>query len=185
MKKTIKIECPDGYKPIYNTETNNLEFVPETIIDKVKTYEDACDVLGIAPIPLKWNQTLNAMYKLQIILNALNNDHKFDLLTGKIWYPWVQFFRVKSMPKNAKIIGQFRYQDENFALVGGLAVSGGNAGLSYFYSDYGVSDASSLVGIFACKSKKIAEYVSTQFGKLIFTACFTIHFDEQEFEWIN
>ena len=27
MKKTIEIECPDGYKPIYNAETGNVEIV--------------------------------------------------------------------------------------------------------------------------------------------------------------
>lgn len=29
----------------------------------------------------------------------------------------------------------------------------------------------------ACKSEEIAKYVSTQFGKLVFDACFARHFD--------
>ena len=44
MKKTIEIECPDGYKPIYNAETGN---VPENIMGLIKTYEDARDYLSI------------------------------------------------------------------------------------------------------------------------------------------
>lgn len=39
MKKTIEIECPDGYKPIYNAETGNVEIVPENIMGLIKTYE--------------------------------------------------------------------------------------------------------------------------------------------------
>lgn len=27
MKKTIEIECPDGYKPVYNAETGKVEIV--------------------------------------------------------------------------------------------------------------------------------------------------------------
>lgn len=47
MKKTIEIECPDGYKPIYNAETGNVEIVPENIMGLIKTYEDARDYLSI------------------------------------------------------------------------------------------------------------------------------------------
>lgn len=36
-----------------------------------------------------------------------------------------------------------------------------------------------------CKSKEIAEYVSTQFGKLVFDACFARHFKGEEFEWLD
>lgn len=46
MKKTIEIECPDGYKPIYNAETGNVEIVPENIMGRIRTYEDAVNYLG-------------------------------------------------------------------------------------------------------------------------------------------
>lgn len=186
MKKTIEIECPDGYKPVYNAETGKVEIVSEDITARVQTYEDACkimsrDVYGNVPA----NFSVDALRKLHVILDALNEGHKFNLLTGTIWYPWVRFFRMKSVPKDAEVIGHFSYQGEKFALVGGSASDGGAAGLGSFNSDHGVGFADSAVGMLACKSEEIAKYVSTQFGKLVFDACFARHFEGKEFEWLD
>lgn len=186
MKKTIEIECPDGYKPIYNAETGNVEIVPENIMGRIRTYEDAVNYLGcVTRDTIYYNRSVNSLAKLQTVLDALNEGHKFNLLTGTIWYPWVRFFRMKSVPKDAEVIGHFRYQGEKFALVGGNASYGGNAGLSFFDSGFGVGDAISGVGMLACKSEEIAEYVSTQFGKLVFEACFARHFNVGEFKWLD
>lgn len=179
MKKTI--ECPDGYKPIYNAETGNVEIVPENIMGRIRTYEDAVNYLRCDTI--YYNRSVNSLAKLQTVLDALNEGHKFNLLTGTIWYPWVRFFRMKSVPKDAEVIGHFRYQGEKFALVCGRAVYGGYEGLSYFGSNVGY--AGSAVGMLACKSEEIAKYVSTQFGKLVFDACFARHFKGEEFEWLD
>lgn len=186
MKKTIEIECPDGYKPVYNAETGKVEIVSEDITARVQTYEDACkimsrDVYGNVPA----NFSVDALRKLHVILDALNEGHKFNLLTGTVWYPWVRFFRMKSVPKDAEVIGHFSYQGEKFALVGGDATIGGSAGLGFFTSSHGVGSASSFVGMLACKSEEIAKYVSTQFGKLVFDACFARHFEGKEFEWLD
>ena len=186
MKKTIEIECPDGYKPVYNAETGKVEIVSEDITARVQTYEDACkimsrDVYGNVPA----NFSVDALRKLHVILDALNEGHKFNLLTGTVWYPWVRFFRMKSVPKDAEVIGHFRYQGEKFALVGGYADFGGSAGLGSFFSNNDVSNATSAVGMLACKSEEIAKYVSTQFGKLVFDACFARHFEGREFEWLD
>lgn len=186
MKKTIEIECPDGYKPVYNAETGKVEIVSEDITARVQTYEDACkimsrDVYGNVPA----NFSVDALRKLHVILDALNEGHKFNLLTGTVWYPWVRFFRMKSVPKDAEVIGHFSYQGEKFALVGGGAGFGGYTGLGYFDSYDAVGDAFSNVGMLACKSKEIAKYVSTQFGKLVFDTCFARHFKGEEFEWLD
>lgn len=186
MKRTIEIECPDGYKPIYNAKTGNVEIVPENIMGRIKTYEDARDYLGyVVRDAVNYNESVNSLAKLQTILDALNEKHKFNLLTGTVWYPWVRFFRMKSVPKDAEVIGHFRYQGEKFALVGGGADYGSDAGLGYFISDDGVGDADSNVGMLACKSEEIAKYMSTQFGKLVFDACFARHFEDREFEWLD
>ena len=186
MKRTIEIECPDGYKPIYNAKTGNVEIVPENIMGRIKTYEDARDYLGyLFNSEIHYTESVKALAKLQTILDALNEKHKFNLLTGTVWYPWVRFFRMKSVPKDAEVIGHFRYQGEKFALVGGDAHSGGGAGLGFFYSYNGVGCAYSVVGLLACKSEEIAKYVSTQFGKLVFEACFARHFNVGEFEWLD
>lgn len=186
MKKTIEIECPDGYKPIYNAETGNVEIVPENIMGRIRTYEDAVNYLGcVTRDTIYYNRSVNSLAKLQTVLDALNEGHKFNLLTGTIWYPWVRFFRMKSVPKDAEVIGHFRYQGEKFALVGGDALNGCDAGLSYFSSCGGVGYADSDIGMLACKSEEIAKYVSTQFGKLVFDACFARYFEGREFEWLD
>lgn len=181
MKKTIEIECPDGYEPIYNAETGKVEIVPTNIMERIKTYEDARSYLGyVVKDAVSYSESVNSLAKLQTILDALNEKHKFNLLTGTIWYPWVRFFGINSVPRDAEVIGHFCYQGEKFALVGGSALYGGS-----FISCNGVGFAYSAVGLLACKSEEIAKYVSTQFGKLVFDACFARHFKGKEFEWFN
>lgn len=186
MKRTIEIECPDGYKPVYNAETGKVEIVPSSYTERIKSFTDATNEMGVCLATyMRENQSIEPLSKLQLIIDALNEGHKFNLLTGTVWYPWVRFFRMKSVPKDAEVIGHFRYQGEKFALVGGSAYYGSDAGLSCFNSCYGVSDAYSHVGMLACKSEEIAKYVSTQFGKLVFDACFARHFEGKEFEWLD
>lgn len=186
MKRTIEIECPDGYKPVYNAETGKVEIVPSSSTERIKSFTDATNEMGVCLATyMRENQSIESLSRLQLIIDALNEGHKFNLLTGTVWYPWVRFFRMKSVPKDAEVIGHFRYQGEKFALVGGCANNGGYAGLGYFNSDDGVCFAASGVGMLACKSEEIAKYVSTQFGKLVFDACFVRHFEGKEFEWLD
>lgn len=186
MKKTIEIECPDGYKPVYNAETGKVEIVPSSSTERIKSFTDATNEMGVRLATyMRENQSIESLSRLQLIIDALNERHKFNLLTGTVWYPWVRFFRMKSVPKDAEVIGHFRYQGEKFALVGGYAAYGGVAGLGYFSSSHDVGYAGSDVGLLACKSEEIAKYVSTQFGKLVFDACFVRHFEGKEFEWLD
>lgn len=186
MKRTIEIECPDGYKPVYNAETGKVEIVPSSSTERIKSFTDATNEMGVCLATyMRENQSIESLSRLQLIIDALNEGHKFNLLTGTVWYPWVRFFRMKSVPKDAEVIGHFSYQGEKFALVGGRAVLGCFAGLGYFYSILGVGDAGSVVGMLACKSGEIAKYVSTQFGKLVFEACFARHFNVGEFKWLD
>lgn len=182
MKRTIEIECPDGYKPIYNAKTGNVEIVPENIMERIKTYEDAKNYLG----GFNYNESLNSLAKLQTIVDALNEGYKFDLLTGTVWYPYVRFLKRNSDPKEIKAIGHFRYQGEKFVLfVDDAAYYKAGYGLGYFRFHISAGRTYPYVGILACKSKEIAKYVSTQFGKLVFDACFARHFKDGEFEWLD
>lgn len=186
MKRTIEIECPDGYKPVYNAETGKVEIVPSSSTERIKSFTDATNEMGVCLATyMRENQSIESLSRLQLIIDALNEGHKFNLLTGTVWYPWVRFFRMKSVPKDAEVIGHFRYQGEKFALVGSSAFIGGRAGLGYFNSSADVGHADSSVGLLACKSEEIAKYVSTQFGKLVFEACFARHFNVGEFKWLD
>lgn len=116
MKQTIEIECPNGYKPVYNPDTKKVEIIPDNVMDRVKTYEDARRCLGYVKLgDVTYNGSINALAKLQTILEALNKGHKFKLLTGNVWYPWVRFYRVDSIPEGSKIVRYFSYQGEKFA----------------------------------------------------------------------
>ena len=173
MKQTIEIECPNGYKPVYNPDTKKVEIIPDNVMDRVKTYEDARRCLGYVKLgDVTYNGSMNALAKLQTILEALNEGHKFKLLTGNVWYPWVRFYRVDSIPEGSKIVRYFSYQGEKFALVGGYAFYGANSGLGSFYSSTGVGGAYANVGMFACKDEETALYVSSQFGDLVFQAIY-------------
>ncbi len=177
MKKTIEIECPDGYKPVYNPETGKIEMVTEDITAVIKTYEDARKYLGADAI--SYNKSIDPLAKLMTILDALNKGHEFDLLRGVVWHPRVYFYKVP--PKDSTVIGHFRYKYEKFALVGEYAYSNCFEGLGAFDSSAGRIRNEEM---FACKSEEIARYVSVQFGKLLFEACFARHFKKGEFEWL-
>lgn len=184
MKTTIEIECPDGCKPVYNAETRKVEIVPISSIERIKSFTDAINEMGMCfTTYMEENQSIKSLAKLQLIIDALNEGYKFELITGTIWYPLVRFYRVA--PKGAKIIGNFSYKNEKFALVGALADDGAFAGLGAFNSYDSVSYSWACGGMIACKSKEIAQYVSTQFGKLIFEACFAKHFNAEEFKWLD
>lgn len=184
MKTTIEIECPDGYKPVYNAETRKVEIVPISSIERIKSFTDAINEMGMCfTTYMEENQSIKSLAKLQLIIDALNEGHKFELFTGTIWYPLVRFYRVA--PKGAKIIGHFSYKNKKFALVGASASHGADAGLGAFDSSVSVGDSWTCCGMLACKSKEIAQYVSTQFGKLVFEACFAKHFNAEEFKWLD
>ena len=67
------------------------------IIEKVKSFEDACKLLDITPsvpvvtgIPEKYQKPLIANYQLMVIAEALNEGWTPDWSNGEWdkWYPW-------------------------------------------------------------------------------------------------
>ena len=183
MKKTIEIECPDGYKPVYNAETGKVEIVPSSSTERIKSFTDATNEMGVCLATyMRENQSIESLSRLQLIIDALNEGHNFNLLTGTVWYPWVRFFRMKSVPKDAEVIGHFRYQGEKFALVGSDARYGGRAGLGCFGSYGGVSFADSAVGFLGCATREIAQHFGKYFAKEIFDAKYG---DTVKYQWIR
>lgn len=77
-------------------ETKELERIinaPEKITDRVKTYEDACEVLGIDPDDDDFDELESdeiAYIKLKRIVRALNEGWKpnWDNSIQYKWYPW-------------------------------------------------------------------------------------------------
>ena len=144
MKKQIKLSLSfDEAKLLHNganqerkLELEELfpELKPISIIDRVKTYEDALEVLGRN----HFNETNLypreiARRKLEIIIEALNEGWEYDLdnYSEVKWYPY--FYRSSA----------------------GLLGSVSNVSPAYVITYIG--------GRLYCKSKEISDYVGRQF----------------------
>lgn len=172
------------------------ELTTTTKYTNIKTFEDACRALGMsinkAACDLNYltclkgglGEHLRAIYKLDIIRKALNGaDWNPKMAEGDIYYGWVKFYKESSdVPSNKKIVGNFIVDGQKYLLVGGFGgckLYDGLGNFSYWYG-YGYSDAN--LGLLCCKSAEIAKYMSEQFGKLIFDACYAHHVGS--YQWI-
>jgi hypothetical protein len=180
-KHVIEIQAPDGKIPVYDEASQTIKFINADVKDRVHTVDDAYDVLGIERPSWTWDApvSVKSMYDLQIVLKALNGDHKFSLTEGRVWYPWVRFYLQSKLPDSEKknVIGKFEYEGETYSLLGGRATYGGNAGLGYFYSNNGVGNSGTYVGVLSCKDEETALHVCKYFGKLIFNAFYANKID--------
>lgn len=155
----------------------------------IKTFEDACKALGMDMSDVEYDlshlsglegglgEHLTAIYKLDIIRKALNGaDWKPKMAEGDIYYGWVRFYKKSSnVPSNKKIIGNFIADGQKYLLAGGFGGFGCCGGLGHFFSGCGYGNSGASLGLLCCKSTEIAQYMSEQFGKLIFDACYAHH----------
>ena len=162
----------------------------------IKTFKDAVKALGMDLKDVLYNirhmdtvedgigKHLKAIYKLDIIRKALNGaDWKPKMTKGDIYYGWVRFYENPSnIPSDKKIIGNFIADGQKYLLVGGFKGYGCNDGLGNFYSGCGYCDWNANLGLLCCKSAEIAQYMSEQFGKIIFDACYAQHIGT--YKWV-
>lgn len=175
-KHVIEVQAPEGKIPVYDESTRTISFIDEDIKTRVRTVEDAFEVLE-EEYPNWLNSapySVRKMYELQTVLRALNRGHNFSLTEGRVWYPWVRFYVQSKLPDSEKknVIAKFTSEGERYYLLGGSADYGSLAGLGYFFSDTGVGYAHAYVGCLACKDEETALYVATQFGQLVFDAIY-------------
>lgn len=162
----------------------------------IKTFKDACLALGMSTDIVEWNIEhlariegnlgghLIAIYKLDTIRKALNGaDWEPKMTEGQIYYGWVRFYSKHSdVPSDKKIIGKFIADGQKYILVGGFRSCEYYDGLGDFYSGFEYGNSSADLGLLCCKSAEIAKYMSEQFGKIIFDACYTHHVGS--YQWI-
>lgn len=155
----------------------------------IRTFEDAvkalgmdldnvlCDINFIEIVEGNLGKHLTAIYKLDIIRKALNGaDWKPKMTEGDIYYGWVRFYKKSSnIPSDKKIIGNFIADGQKYLLVGGFWDCWSSVGLGGFHSKCGYGSSSAGLGLLCCKSVEIAKYMSEQFGKIIFDACYAHH----------
>lgn len=147
--ETLQVSKTDALKAFRNADQNGKELlkvlfgesISEKITDKVQSFEDACQVLGISPDDVlhashseylkKDIASINAYQKLIIITRALNEgwEPNWSVEDEYKYYPWFYFNRPG-----------FRF---------------GSA--TYDYTD-------SCVGSRLCfRSNELAEYAASQF----------------------
>ena len=190
MKQTIEIDVPDGMKAVY--KDNKIEFIPiKEYWSYIKTFEQAYEYVS-KYLP-EYNNLIHLYHNIpidtyedkivrfRIVVAALTHNEKRHLTTGDKWYPVVQFCRPKDKRNccGDVLIGTIESEGEKYSVVGGSAADGAHAGLGNFYSSYGVSDSSALVGFRSVSSKEIAQHISTYFGKLLFE----VHYGGTNCDW--
>ena len=146
-------------------------FNPKDIIERVKTFEDACEVLGEDHQYVKayreWMRIsyadckdITAYLKLRIICAALNDGWKPTNSDGEFrYYPWFYIYTKKEYEKlnkdekkKCRVVGRQSYDAYAF---GGVVFSSLNISTSSSYSYHG----SQIV----FKTRELAEYCEKQF----------------------
>lgn len=193
MKCKIEIECPEGYTPKYDPETQKVTFYKEIRLKDVKTFEDVLDVMNMSKSSIQAIEekipsfSLINKYKCDLILSALHSVENYiipnDLTVGNVYYPIPRFYKRGQEPEHKdNIIGMFRHKRTTYVLVGGYASDGSNAGLGCFASDCGVGRVWASVGFLPCATREIAEHFSRYFGRFMFDALYA---DRVSYTFLN
>lgn len=149
----------------------------------IKTYEDACEALGLTPIYSDenvdravcehindhWNyrqdlpKHIKALLKLETIAKALwgrNWEPKPDASGDTLfWYPWFALWTEKEI--------QDLNKDQRGALLSAFALNGADAGFGFLITNNRSSGAYASIGFRLCQeTEEKAMYFGTQFVEL-------------------
>lgn len=141
----------------------------------IKTYEDACEAIGVKPIVRLLVEDEDghkeevadiahlAYIKLCTIARALNNDPEFPRFTENEyrWFPWYYLYSQE------EIDDMDEEKRKELVFWGGSADCGAVCGLAYADSSHAWSTSLASVGSrLAVKSEEIAKYFGNQFKEL-------------------
>lgn len=183
QKVMAAIEAAGDNEPLKNAIKalfSVKEAVKPTIDDytTIKTYEDACEALGISPISTTEHDDDNdvvqtetehyvfpkhlvALYKLETISKALWGkwQPKPDAKGGEYYYyPWFALWTDEEIKREAD---DFKKKG---ALLAAGAIYGSSAGFGYLSADNRSSDASAYIGFRLCQeTEEKAMYFGRQF----------------------
>ena len=180
MKQTIEIEVPEGKKAIW--ENNQITFVDiEPHWKSIKTFEDVYEYCRdhneFSKYVHNYRMVASNTYeekvaKLRLVIAALTKNEKVSLVSGKLYYPVIQFcladFCVKDSCFKNKLIGKIKTEGKEYVVLNSNAHYCSDAGLGCVNSRSGLSNVDPYISFLQVSSKEIAEHLSKYFGKLIF-----------------
>lgn len=157
-------------------------FKPQDITERIKTFEDALNILGeghqlvkefrymidmaadTARMP-SWD--LRAYIKLRIIVTALNEGWKPQFIKGeKRWTVWYDLITKEHYDKLSE-------EDKHHCILLFGNSPYVKSGFAYVYAGYSSSITNAYFGaLLTFKSEKLAAYASKQFAKLWISFCF-------------
>lgn len=147
------------------------EAKPKNIMERVRTFEDACRTLGEEhPMVLAYQNTkihitdyfgtddVIAYLKLRIICAALNEGWEPKFTTDEYcWFPWFELFTQQELDDMSE-------EQRSRVVARSLSNAYANGGVAYAYANFAASDAYTSFGSrLAFKSKELAEYCGKQF----------------------
>lgn len=177
VKQVLEIEVPDGKKAVW--KDGRVVFEDVDTMESIKTIEDAIQFLADKGI---CGDIRDSLYRLpkysfewkiaayRAVVAAVTYNEQRHLTTGECWFPTIEFCRsgkLKDCYGNI-IVGRIESEGEKLDVVGGSAYGRVDAGLGYFSPNIGVSIAQTPICFRSVGSKKTAQYISKQFGKLLF-----------------
>ena len=167
--KKIEIEVPNGKKPEWvNGVLTLVDEKPQNVMERVKTFKDACNELGIEHD--KWVQDKKdlgleadviAYLKLRIIAAALNEGWKPQFTTDEYrYFPWFYLYTQSEIDEMS--------EEEKSRVVYRSSVSASaNGGVAYAYSYSDSSVTYAAIGSrLAFKTRELAEYAGRQFVEI-------------------
>lgn len=182
MNNNLTISREHALAAYDNTDANGREllehlfgkelFVKKDITGRVKTFEDACDVLGdkhplveeywsVMNVEFDIAQDLITYLKLRIITAALNEGWEPQFTEDECrYYPWFEFFTQSELnemsdDERGRVVGRANY---NSSAGGGLAFAYAYNASSSSYGNIGSR--------LAFKTRELAEYAGRQFVEL-------------------
>lgn len=167
--KKIEIEVPNGKKPEWvNGVLTLVDEKPKNVMERIKTFEDACNELGIDHN--EWMQDKKelgleadviAYLKLRIIAAALNEGWKPQFTTDEYrYFPWFCLYTQSE-------IDEMNEEDKSRVVYRSGSSANANGGVASASTSYGSSSTSTSIGSrLAFKTRELAEYAGRQFVEI-------------------
>ena len=193
MEEELKVSYT-AIKAIYDTASDEAKRTLEKIFGKeafvfdyrtIKSFEDACDKLGIskrtpaAPTANGYckeaQEQSEAMYKLLVICKAINDGRQYDE-DGCTWAPIYYFYTKNELEE----MGEEKRKAKHIQLLSAAyAYNSESAGVRCAYASGRGADADAYYGFPLCaNSEEKALYLDEQFRDLIYT-CYGIKVKEE------